>query len=87
MPKLSRQPPKYARHQSTNQAIVYLEGRVRYLGKYGSRESHARYQQLLAGWQATRDRPHHITTGRPFDACLSRFHMASCEGSVSVRIA
>lgn len=39
--------PKYSLHKGTGQARVIVEGRHIYLGKYGSDESRARYQQVI----------------------------------------
>lgn len=40
--------PSYCRHKATGQAVVHLDGKDRYLGKYGSPESHEKYRRLLA---------------------------------------
>lgn len=50
MPR-KRTPPKYRRH-SSGQARVEIDGKVHYLGAYGSRESHAEYERLIAEWRA-----------------------------------
>jgi integrase len=55
MPKLTNQPPKYAKHKSSGQAVVRLGSRDRYLGRFGSPESYRKYQQVVAEWSATRD--------------------------------
>ena len=39
---------------ATGQAIVRLDGRDNYLGKYGAPESHDRYQLLIAEWRLQR---------------------------------
>lgn len=57
MPRLKNTPPTYRLHKLSGRAIVTFDGRDHHLGKFGSREGQARFQQLLAGWQATRDRP------------------------------
>ena len=51
MPRLSVKAPKYRLHKPSGQAVVTLNGRDVYLGAYGSPESKARYNQLVAGWQ------------------------------------
>ena len=55
MPKLTNQPPKYAKHKGTGQAVVRLGSRDRYLGRFGSPESYRQYQQVVAEWSTTRD--------------------------------
>jgi integrase len=55
MPKLTNQPPKYAKHKGTGQAVVRLGSRDRYLGRFGSPESYRKYQQVVAEWSTTRD--------------------------------
>ncbi|MGE3819242.1 MAG: recombinase XerD, partial [Isosphaeraceae bacterium] len=57
MPKLARSCPRYARHKPTGQARVQLEGRSYYLGPYGSPESRAAYDRLVAEWLAGGRRP------------------------------
>ncbi|MCH7838855.1 MAG: site-specific integrase, partial [Planctomycetes bacterium] len=53
MPKLKYQPPSYRRHTASGQAVVTIHGRDRYLGKFGSTESHEKYHQLIAQWVTT----------------------------------
>lgn len=48
MPGRPRRVPQYCRHKASGQAVVRIAGRDRYLGAYGSPESHERYQRLLA---------------------------------------
>lgn len=50
MPILKNRPPKYRHHKGVNQAIVSFQGKVIYLGTYGSPASHAKYQEILAQW-------------------------------------
>lgn len=45
---MSHKPPKYALHKPSGQARVRINGKEIYLGKYGSPESHAEYDRLLA---------------------------------------
>ena len=40
--------PKYRRHKARNLAVVHIDGRDRYLGKYGSDESRKAYAELIA---------------------------------------
>lgn len=55
-----RQPslPKMGRH-STGQARVTLNGKVHYLGAFGSPGAHARYAELIQQWLASGRRPLH----------------------------
>jgi integrase len=55
MPKLTNQPPKYAKHKGSGQAVVRLGSRDRYLGRFGSPESYREYQRVVAEWSSTRD--------------------------------
>jgi integrase len=42
--------PSYRRHKPSGQAVVTLDGRDLYLGRYGSPESRAEYDRLIAEW-------------------------------------
>lgn len=44
--------PSYCRHKGCNQAIVVLNGRMIYLGKYGTAASRAAYDRTIAEWLA-----------------------------------
>ena len=50
MPKLSSRPPRYCRHKSTGRAMVYIGGKARYIGEYGSAASKAEYKRIVAEW-------------------------------------
>ena len=52
MPKLTKRVPSYRRHKVSGHAVVTLGGKDFYLGPYGSEESRARYNQLVAEWLA-----------------------------------
>lgn len=52
MPRLKYQVPKYRLHKRSGQAVVTLDGRDVYLGKYGSDESRKAYDRVLVEWQA-----------------------------------
>lgn len=54
MPRLFHRPPKYRFHKSTKQAIVSFRGSVVYLGPYGSKQSHSKYQEILKRWHTDR---------------------------------
>ena len=55
MPKLITRPPKYARHKASGQAVVKINGKVRYLGPWNSVESKVRYQEAISAWAAEQD--------------------------------
>jgi hypothetical protein len=44
--------PSYRYHSASGQAVVTLDYRDHYLGSFGSPESRARYEQLVAEWLA-----------------------------------
>ena len=45
---MSFRTPKYRLHKASGQALVQINGKRVYLGKYGSEESQAQYHRLLA---------------------------------------
>jgi integrase len=44
--------PSYRHHKATGQAVVTLNGKDYYLGRYGAKESKAEYDRLIAEWLA-----------------------------------
>jgi integrase len=52
MPRLVNAVPKYRHHKATGQAVVTLNGRCFYLGRYGSRPSRREYERLVGEWLA-----------------------------------
>jgi hypothetical protein len=52
MPILTHAVPTYRRHKSTGQAVVTLDGRDFYVGKYKSKKSRDEYDRLVGQWQA-----------------------------------
>ncbi len=50
MPKLLNSQPRYRRHKATGQAVVRLEGRDIYLGKYGTAPSREAFKRFVAEW-------------------------------------
>ena len=61
---MSVRTPKYRLHKASGQALVQLNGRRIYLGKYGSPESKERYRRLVAEWLSrTEHVPHERTAG------------------------
>ncbi|MGO9471619.1 MAG: hypothetical protein ACLQVF_46645 [Isosphaeraceae bacterium] len=47
MPRLVKNLPEYSLHKASGQAKVKFEGRVTYLGKYGTPESRAAYAKFV----------------------------------------
>lgn len=54
--------PKYRHYKPKNLAVVRINGKDHYLGKYGSEQSHEKYRRLVANWLA--DHPSNAT-GQP----------------------
>jgi integrase len=52
MPTSSRRIPKYRHYKPKNLAVVKLNGRDHYLGRYDSPESQESYDRLIAEWLA-----------------------------------
>jgi hypothetical protein len=44
--------PSYRLHKPTNQANVVIRGKMFYLGRFGSVESRAEYNRIIADWLA-----------------------------------
>lgn len=51
MPRRRGKPPAYCRHRASGRAVVRIDGRDHYLGQYGSSDSHAEYERLIAEWR------------------------------------
>ncbi len=49
---MSFRTPKYRRHKGSGQALVQLNGKRIYLGKYGTAESREKYRKLVAEFLA-----------------------------------
>ena len=47
-----RRDPKYRHHKARNLAVVRIEGKDYYLGRYGTEKSKLEYHRLLADWRA-----------------------------------
>ena len=54
MAKAPPRDPKYRLYKPKNLAVVRIAGCDHYLGKYGSPESHERYDRLIAEWRVGR---------------------------------
>lgn len=56
MPKLTRRLPSYRLHKPSGRAVVSLEGRTHYLGRFGTPESRREYERIVQEWLARRRR-------------------------------
>ena len=54
---IMRRTPKYCRHKARGLAYVRLNGRVIYLGRYGSDQSKTNYNELVGAWHLDRSKP------------------------------
>jgi hypothetical protein len=50
MSKRTLRTPSYCLHKASGQAVVRIDGTDHYLGKYGTPESRAEYDRLIAEW-------------------------------------
>src|SRR4051794_14950677 len=50
MPRLTKRVPSYRLHAGTGQAVVTLNGKDIYLGKYDTPQSREQYGRLIAEW-------------------------------------
>jgi len=50
MSKPRRRIPKYRHYKPNDLAVVRIDGRDHYLGKYNSPESREKYHRLIAEW-------------------------------------
>jgi integrase len=89
MPKLLNRVPSYCRHRASGQAVVTLDGKDRYLGKYGTADSRREYDRLIAEWTTAGrrlpDDPAAITVAEIFAAWRhhARTYYRSADGQVS----
>lgn len=72
-------PPTYPRKaHASGQARIQVNGKVLYLGVFGSPESHLRYQQVLADWHAQQTAPVQLPqTPRTVGQVLELFRTAA----------
>jgi integrase len=54
MPRLTRKLPSYRLHKPSGKAVVTLDGRDHYLGDFGTPDSRAEYDRLIAEYLANR---------------------------------
>jgi len=73
--KLSRL-PSYRLHKPSGLAVVSIGGRDIYLGKFGTPESRAEYDRLMAEWLATGRRPIVAETASVADLTVSEMLLA-----------
>ena len=66
MPARTPRLPKYRHYKPKDLAVVRIDGRDIYLGKYNSPESQESYRRIMAEWLAARPLP--TTAGRPGEA-------------------
>jgi integrase len=59
---MSKRRPKYCHHKARDLAYVTVNGKVHYLGKYSSAESHDRYEDLVRDWQTLNSIDRHTIT-------------------------
>lgn len=64
MPRTNR-PPSYRFHKARNCAVVTIYGKNRYLGSYGSPESHEAYERWLAKWRSASESPASVQVEDP----------------------
>ncbi len=64
---VSRPPrqPSYRLQESRACAVVTINGKDRYLGKFDSPESHEKYARLIAQWQANGKELFSLTSPEP----------------------
>ena len=65
--------PGYLRHKAKDLAYVRFDGRVLYLGKYDSPESHERYRAAVAEWLSTGRAPGTVPKGLTVVELCARF--------------
>lgn len=52
MPRLQSSQPRYRLHKASGRAVVSLSGKDVYLGTFGSQQSRAEYDRIVAEWLA-----------------------------------
>ncbi len=60
---MSTRTPSYCHHKGSGQAVVRIDGKDHYLGKYGTEESRREYDRLIAEWLAAGQRLPEAKTG------------------------
>src|SRR5256885_130066 len=60
---MTKHTPGYCHHKGSGQAVVRLDGKDHYLGKFDSEESRQEYDRLIAEWLAAGRRLPETRTG------------------------
>ena len=60
---MNKRTPSYCHHKGSGQAVVRIDGKDHYLGKYDSEESRQEYDRLIAEWLAAGRRLPEAKTG------------------------
>jgi len=83
MPKLMKKLPSYRLHKPTGQAVVTLSGRDHYWGKFGTPNSHNKYQRLIGEWSIvkTQQDSNSIQSQPPHDLRICELFIAYIEFS------
>ena len=72
MPRSNDHKPKYRHHKSTGRAVVTIDGKDFYLGKFGSRPSRREYDRLVGEWMQNGRQlpvdPHAVTIAQLINA-------------------
>src|SRR3954454_8680504 len=74
--------PSYRYHKASDQAVVVLDGRSHYLGRWDSPESRAEYDRLIAAWLTERSRREaapRFAAPRPSDVTVNELALAFLE--------
>jgi hypothetical protein len=71
--------PKYRRHKPTDQAVVTLNGKDHYLGRWNSKTSRAAYERIVGEWLAS-DRTLRANDGELSVAELCRAYLTFAKG-------
>lgn len=73
MPRLTKKTPSCRLHRSTGQAVVVLDGRTIYLGKFGTDASRAEFDRLVGEWLANGRRLPGRASDRTILEAIDRF--------------
>jgi hypothetical protein len=67
-PITTRRLPKYRHYKPKDLAVVRIDGRDHYLGRFGSEESREKYRRLVAAWLGGQPTPSSTTGPGPAGA-------------------
>jgi integrase len=79
MPRLTKKIPSYRLHRPSGRALVTLDGRDMYLGDFGTAESKAEYDRLIAEWLANGRRLATTGDGASSDLTVNELALAFWE--------